>query len=213
MGHPRTPLPEAWNPWVPLRVTAPLSPLTNWKLRVAVATPQACLAALEPLDPTEMQPLVESDVCGIDPRVRITRAADADVAPVETTCAVALRLAMWDRHAVQPAARRHFSVGVDRISHQSSYVCREIRNPDGSGGRMSTHATAEAIDVNGFILQNSEKIMLLRDWDGPDAARRAFLRDVQKGACRWFVTTLGPEYNALHRDHFHMQSLGWGLCR
>ena len=77
---------------------------------------------------------------------------------------------------------------------------------------MSTHATAEAIDVSGFVTEDGRAINLLEDWDGP-GAEAAFLREVRDGACRWFVTTLGPEYNNLHHDHFHLQSRGWGLCR
>ena len=77
---------------------------------------------------------------------------------------------------------------------------------------MSTHATADAIDVSGFVLRDGTRVRLKQDWDG-SPARMAFLRDVQESACNWFRVTLGPEYNALHADHFHLQHTGWGLCR
>ena len=51
---------------------------------------------------------------------------------------------------------------------------------------------------------------LLDGWDGPDGD---FLRRIRDAACTWFGTTLGPEYNALHRDHFHLQDRGYGTCR
>jgi hypothetical protein len=77
---------------------------------------------------------------------------------------------------------------------------------------MSTHATADAIDVSGFRFSNGKQINLQQDWDGsgPEAA---FLRAARDGACDWFRVTLSPEYNNLHADHFHLQSTGWGLCR
>ncbi|MDO6590381.1 MULTISPECIES: extensin family protein [Rhodobacterales] len=77
---------------------------------------------------------------------------------------------------------------------------------------MSTHATAEAIDISGFQFSNGERISLIRDWDG-NTSQAQFLRAARDGACSFFKLTLSPEYNALHADHFHLQSRGWGLCR
>lgn len=77
---------------------------------------------------------------------------------------------------------------------------------------MSTHATADAIDITGFGLADGREISLIDDWDGDDA-KAAFLRAARESACRWFVTVLSPDYNALHADHFHLQSKGWGACR
>jgi hypothetical protein len=36
---------------------------------------------------------------------------------------------------------------------------------------------------------------------------------VRDSACVWFKTALGPEFNDLHKDHFHLQSRGFGTCR
>ncbi|MBS0237551.1 MAG: extensin family protein [Proteobacteria bacterium] len=38
----------------------------------------------------------------------------------------------------------------------------------------------------------------------PDAEVQAFLHEAHKAACRIFGTTLGPEANADHRNHFHV---------
>ena len=32
-------------------------------------------------------------------------------------------------------------------------------------------------------------------------------------ACRVFAAVLGPDYNAAHHDHFHLDRGGWGTCR
>ncbi|MET0431271.1 MAG: extensin family protein [Hyphomicrobium sp.] len=38
----------------------------------------------------------------------------------------------------------------------------------------------------------------------PDPEVKAFLHEVHEAACRTFGTTLGPEANAAHRNHFHV---------
>ena len=53
---------------------------------------------------------------------------------------------------------------------------------------------------------------LARHWSGAEP-EAAFLREVRDGACRWFRAVLGPEYNAEHRDHFHLDRGMWNACR
>ena len=77
---------------------------------------------------------------------------------------------------------------------------------------MSSHATAEAIDIRGVVLANGQRLDLLENWQG-ESTEAQFFRALRDGACRWFMTVLGPEFNRLHADHFHFQSTGWGACR
>lgn len=213
MNADNSPLPDAWNPLLPLDVAAPVTPLTATKLRRALESTAACYAALtsaasfEPLDP-----LIAEGGCGINPRLRLSQLGDVAMVPVETTCAIALRLAMWERHVVQPAARAQFASAVTRIRHQSSYNCRAVRTESGDGLQLSTHATAQAIDIAGVTLADGRQLELLDNWQG-ETPEAAFFRALHTGACDWFVTVLGPDFNALHADHFHMQSVGWGSCR
>lgn len=211
---PDTPLPREWNITKRLYVDDPLTPLTSYKLSSAADDPPLCRQVLESAGVSfkEMADLVDTAQCGIAGRVLVSGIGQARLAPVETRCAVALRLAMWERHGIQVAARRHLDTEVTEIEHFSSYNCRQIRSPGGNGGRMSLHATAEAIDISGFKLADGRRLSLVADWDGPDG-KAAFFRDVRDSACQWFETTLGPDYNALHKDHFHLQSRGWGTCR
>lgn len=212
ISHPKTSLPPEWNPFAPLKIAHGVTPMTAWKLGRTASDDRLCMAALAAERVDALPPLVEEERCGIDPRVRVVQVGKARVPPVETTCAVALRLAMWERHGLQPAARRILGADITELRHFSSYSCRLIRTMAGDGGRLSTHATAEAIDISGFGTSTGESIDLLADWEavGP---RSLFLRAARDSACDWFETTLGPDYNALHRDHFHLQSRGWGLCR
>ena len=210
--HPKSPLPDAWHPFTPLDVEAPVTGLTRWKLRNALLDDASCLQVLRGATFSRLDPLQDSPQCHISPRVALTGVGDARLTRIETRCQTALRLAMWERHGLQTAARRHLGTRIDEIRHFSSYNCREIRRPGGSGGRMSSHATADAIDVAGFRTTDGRLIALEADWAGNGPTAR-FLRDAFASACLWFPVALGPGYNALHADHFHLQGTGWGLCR
>ena len=37
--------------------------------------------------------------------------------------------------------------------------------------------------------------------------------DVRAGACRFFDVVLSPEFNELHRDHFHFDMGRFRACR
>lgn len=209
--HPNTPLPRAWNPVEPLIVTDPETALTRWKLRRALRDPATCLAALVPaMEGVALSPFEVNENCHIRNRVRLNEVGLARINAVETSCAVGLRLAMWEHHGLQPAAERHLGVALIGIDQIGSYNCRAIRSTGGATGQMSTHATAEAIDITGFDFADGTKFTLLTDWNGEDAA---FLEAARDSACDWFAAVLGPDFNSLHADHFHLQSRGWGTCR
>ncbi|MBD3665200.1 extensin family protein [Sulfitobacter aestuariivivens] len=213
LSSPNTPLPRAFNPVMPLNVMDPENLLTRWKLERALSDPQRCIAALATgADARVLPDFKESAVCSIRPQVELTQVGQAKMNAVRTRCQTALRTAMWAHHGVQPAAKTHLGSPVVQIIHASSYSCRQMRTTSGGSTRMSTHATANAIDIRGFILEGGGRVTLLNDWVG-ESARAAFLRDVRDAACVWFRVTLGPEYNALHADHFHLQHTGFGLCR
>ncbi|WP_424436266.1 extensin family protein [Planktotalea sp.] len=209
LRHPDTPLPPPWNVFAPLEVSDPITPVTAWKLDWAASDPQLCHAVMQNAGRiSKMSDLVVDDNCGIEGRVTLRRVGQSEIDPLETSCATALRLAMWEEHGIQPIAQDMFGARVKQIRHVGSYNCRRIAGTD----RMSTHSTADAIDIIGFDLTDSTRIRLLRDWDDDDDKAR-FLRLVRDTSCDWFGTTLGPDYNAAHADHFHLQNKGWGTCR
>ncbi|MDZ4276993.1 MAG: extensin family protein [Erythrobacter sp.] len=124
-------------------------------------------------------------------------------------CGTAKAFNDWARFGVDRAARQILGSPVARIETMGSYSCRNVAGTE----RRSAHARAEAIDVSGFVLADGRRIVLQRDWDGRDAATREFLRVVHKSACKRFGTVLGPEYNAAHKDHFHLEGTGATFCR
>ena len=212
LHHPDTPLPAAWNPTAPFDVAHAPSPLTDWKISGLIAQPGLCQAALEEHGAfTALEPLLVSETCGIAQRLRLSSVGEARVRPFETTCEIALRMALWERHGLQPAARAIFGQGITEIRHYSSYNCRRMRTSSGPTDRWSTHARARAVDVSGFTLADGTSIDLRRDWEAP-GPKADFLRRAQETACDAFGLVLGPEYTALHADHFHIQ-LDWEGCR
>jgi hypothetical protein len=77
---------------------------------------------------------------------------------------------------------------------------------------MSEHATANAVDIAGFVLADGREVSVLRDW-GKDSAVSRFLDRIHARACRHFNAVLGPDYNERHRDHFHFDQGDFDTCR
>jgi hypothetical protein len=136
-----------------------------------------------------------------------TYLALANSGPV--TCNLANEFAGWARFGVDRAARQILGAGVIRIETFGSYSCRTVAGTS----RLSGHASANAIDVSGFVLEDGRRITVLDDWNGGTPAERQFLRVVHDSACKRFGTTLGPAYNEAHRNHFHLEADGATFCR
>ena len=213
-GLPNSPLPDHWNPRKDLVVQAPVTPITRVQLMRAVADEATCRAVLDQAGVafSHLDDLVVSEHCGIAGRGRLTGLITARIAPVETRCATALRLTLWEHHVVQPAAADLLGTEVSELLQIGSYNCRRMRTARGREDAWSSHATADGIDITGVRLADGRRLTLLADWDG-DGSEAAFLRAIWTGSCDWFRLVLGPDYNRLHADHFHMQNTGWGFCR
>jgi hypothetical protein len=56
-------------------------------------------------------------------------------------------------------------------------------------------------------------VSVLRDWRDTASANGRFLRAVHRGACRSFNGVLGPDYDAAHADHLHLEMGGGHYCR
>ncbi|WP_305096700.1 extensin family protein [Croceibacterium aestuarii] len=133
----------------------------------------------------------------------------ANIGPV--TCNVAETFAGWARYGVDRAARQLLGRPVRAIETFGSYSCRNVAG----SGRLSAHATADAIDVAAFVLEDGRRISVKQGWNGGSSAERQFLRVVHESACKRFGTVLGPAYNAAHQDHFHLEKVveGSAFCR
>ena len=117
------------------------------------------------------------------------------------TCPLASTFTGWARFGVDRAAKQILGSALARIETMGSYNCRTVAGTE----RMSAHATANAIDIGGFLLADGRRISVLRDWNSESPQVRAFLRTVRDSGCKRFGTVLSPDYNAAHRDHLHLE--------
>jgi hypothetical protein len=118
-------------------------------------------------------------------------------------------MAGWARFGVDRAARQILGSPLARIETMGSYSCRNVAG----SARRSAHASAEAIDVAAFVLADGRRISVLDDWRGGSSEEREFLKVVHTSACKRFGTVLGPDYNAAHRDHLHLEKGDGSFCR
>lgn len=205
-------LPNAWNPWAVLDVREPPNLLTPYKLGRLQDNPQLCEQALA-TSGLRYRQQADSPADATCPLVNVVRVEGASVrlsSSFLASCPLAVAYALFERHALQPAAQRAFSQAVVQVDHLGSFACRNMYNR--KNGRLSQHASANALDIAGFRLADGQRIQMLKDWPG-EGARARFLRDVHAGACDSFNTVLGPDYNAAHRNHFHLDMGFWQICR
>ena len=127
-------------------------------------------------------------------------------------CTLARALALWTREDVQPAARQIFGSPVVRLESFGSYSCRNIKGRPQMADTRSEHATANAVDISGFILADGRRITIENGWHGPNDQRR-FLRAIHGAACNRFQTVLSPDFNAAHQDHLHFDLGRGSFCR
>jgi len=203
-------IPREHLPWKTLKMIDPVGASTKIKAARAGDDPAACRAILGQggIEFAEVPPT--SGECGVRDAVRL-KSGLAPLSPAEApmTCKEALAFGLWERQVVQPAAFDELGQAVVAIDHYGSYACR--RQYGKAEGPISEHASANAIDVAGFRLADGTVISVARDWADPGPKGR-FLRRVRDGGCRIFLTTLSPDYNVEHRDHFHLDMGGWPKC-
>ncbi|OFE11207.1 hypothetical protein PHACT_15315 [Pseudohongiella acticola] len=210
-------LPDHWNPASPLSLTHPMNPVTKWKLARLNDSPQRCLEVLASapdnfLDYLPLEDYTPVENCPLRNVVRITRTGIEFSSPVTIACPLLVRWSMYEYQALQPLALTHLDSAIDSVAHLGTFACRNVYGRE--TGRRSEHATASALDVAGFTMENGDDVNVLRDWDSDSAAAKAaFLRASHEAACGYFGATLGPEYNAAHANHFHLDSSRFGLCQ
>lgn len=205
-------IPAQWNPWAPLDVRVAPNLLTPFKLARLQDDPALCDQALG-TSSLRFSRQADSDPSARCPLQNTLRIQGGDVALSSSflaSCPLAVAYVLFDIHTLQPAAQAVFGQRVTRIDHLGSFACRNVYNRANS--RLSQHASANALDIAGFRLADGQRITLLKDWND-DGDKGRFLRRVRDGACKNFSTVLGPEYNAAHRDHFHLDMGLWQVCR
>ncbi len=200
---------EDVNPFSPLSLDNPQQWFVDFKLAALRDDEQLCRAVLNKRHadavPVSDKPLREG--CGWSNSVSVSRLGGAKVTVSPLTCEMTAATALWVIQDVQPLARATLGSGLAQIHTIGTYSCRNIAGRD----RRSQHAKANAIDMAGFTLEDGRYVSVRNDWNsnGPKAK---FLKRVYRGACRYFRVTLGPDSNAAHADHFHLDRSAFRAC-
>ena len=206
-------VPNHLNPFSPLRIADDPGWFTRLKLACLERDGAQCLAVLADSEvshkPVSDRPLEQG--CGFSNAVEVSRSSVGLSRGFTATCSLTVAWALFEEHVLLPAARRHLGQEVARVTHFGTYACRNINHR--AGGRRSEHATANAIDIAGFVLADGQQITVKGDWTGGDPRRRAFLRALRDGACDVFDVVLSPDYNEAHHDHFHFDMGSYRTCR
>lgn len=125
------------------------------------------------------------------------------------TCPLAETFAGWARFGADRAAQQILGSPIVRIETMGTYNCRNVAGSP----RRSAHATANAIDISGFILADGRRITVSGNWNDQSPQVRRFFATIHASACKRFGTVLGPAYNAAHHDHLHLELSGQAFCR
>jgi hypothetical protein len=127
-----------------------------------------------------------------------------DTAPL-VTCRLALALARFEQLASEEA-RRQLGRRVVAFKQLGTYSCRKMARFD----FVSEHSYANAIDIQEIVLEGGERLSVARHFGKLDAAllgaRATYLRSLARRAFdeRLFSNVLTPFWDALHRDHLHL---------
>ncbi len=207
-------LPPERSPFKSLDLERPIGWATAMqfdRVRADAALCRATVAASElEVTPIEDRREGADDQCGFTDAVAVAQSQLPYSGAVRVSCPLAAGLYVWEREVVAPAAARWLESRVARIEMIGTYACRNVYGR--SEGRLSEHASANAIDIAGFRLENGRVVSVLRGWEG-DEADAAFLRQVRDGGCEVFQGVLSPDYNQAHADHFHFDMGPFDICR
>ncbi|MEO8686251.1 MAG: extensin family protein, partial [Devosia sp.] len=118
-----------------------------------------------------------------------------------TDCGMATALPEWIAE-VDGYVQAHDNTRIESVVVGTSYMCRNVNNA--AEGNLSFHAFADALDVVGFKLEDGRTVTVEEGWTGTEAQGSRIVKFAHDAACGHFTTTLGPEANALHHDHIHV---------
>jgi hypothetical protein len=204
-------IPPNFLPWSEVALDSEPGWFANIQLNSLATDGAACRAALG-RSSTRFSALADRRIgedCGFTDVVRATTTPIAFSPQPTATCSMVAGLAWWQRRLNEIAAAE-LGTEVVRIDQLGTYACRNINSA--AEGRRSQHATANAIDIAGFHLADGRVITVLKDYGKPTPEGR-FLAAARLSACDLFNIVLGPDYNRLHANHFHIDMGGFQICR
>ncbi len=118
-------------------------------------------------------------------------------AAITVGCAFALELLAWVRTDL-PGILAARNGKLARLTSVGGQACRPRNGVPGAF--ISEHATGNALDLGGLVLQDG-KVLHLTEAGGDT---RPLREAVQESACKRFTTVLGPGSDSAHKDHIHL---------
>lgn len=166
----------------------------------------ACPALISGVVAGKMLPPIGEGLCGAQSPLEVTalnlhgRMVEL-TSPIKTNCAMATALADW-AEAVDAYAKAALGSELVALQTGTSYICR----PRVGGGEAFTseHGFANAVDLTGFTLADGRSVVVKDHWSPATTPESKLLRFSHGSACAKFTTVLGPEANADHEDHLHL---------
>lgn len=198
-------VPQRYSPFAPISLGEPPSWFVDIRLAALRRDPDRCRAVLvEPhIKATPIPDSPFKDGCGWSNAVRLSGVGGTEIGVEQLTCEEAAALALWVEHEVQPLALSTFGSRVASLEDMGAYSCRNMIGNSRWRDMRSQHALANAIDISGFKLADGRIITVAKDYKGT-GPEGAFLREVHMRACRYFRVAIGPEFNAAHWNHLHL---------
>lgn len=166
----------------------------------------ACPALISGRVIGKMSPPIDEGICGersplVITAVQVNGRAVPFSTPVTTNCAMAEALADWVGE-IDAYASAALDSPVAQLDTGTSMMCR-ARN-GGDDEFISEHGFANALDVVGMTLEDGRVVRVETDWLPASGPAADLLRYAHGAACGRFTTVLGPEANAAHADHLHV---------
>jgi hypothetical protein len=157
--------------------------------------------------------------CGIPNAVIVWRGPTgiAYSPPIDVDCSMARALGSFET-IVQEAAEAHLHSRITKIGDLGGFACRP-RNSRKEAS-LSAHAFGAALDVASFQPERGPVVVIARDYAEASRAsparegRREFLRTVYARLRNHeadLTYVVGPDFNASHRNHFHLDRGGWAF--
>lgn len=207
-------VPVRFIPFAPLDLTRSDQWFVDLRLAALKLDRSLCTSVLaEPIitaSPVPNQPFDKG--CGWNNAVSISQTAGAKFQVGTISCPMAGALALWFEHEVQTAAQEVLGARVASVRHMGTYSCRNIVGLKGLKPFRSQHASANAIDIAAFTLTDGRTVSVEKHWKAT-GVESSFLHRIHQGACRYFRVAVGPDFNAAHFDHFHLDRGAFKSCR
>ncbi len=140
--------------------------------------------------------------CGIEDAVEVRSIDGVTLSqPALLHCSTARATKAWLNRAARPAVG-NAGGGIAGLRVAAHYACRTRNNQPGA--KISEHGKGRAIDISAIQLRDGTQMTVLGGYRS--AGQGPILRRMYKGACGIYGTTLGPDSDRYHQDHFHFDT-------